>query len=424
MRSFPSASRQRLAAAATVAAMALGATAIPNAWARDGDNLGERRNQVQSQIKKTQGDLQEASKQAARASRKLAQAQTRLEQAQGRLSVARDQLAAARTRDVEMQQALEAAEARLVTARAELAAGRIALARQREQVAESVVTLYEQGDPKLRALSALVNADSLADLELRSEAERTMVTNESSLYADLELARDRLASQKVAVAAARAETERKREAAAAHLAEMRSLETRAAVAAAGVREQVGSSRSARQAAVRARQQDRAALQRLKQREQRIRRLIAAAAARNNRSFNGSTGGLLGYPVKGPVTSPYGYRTHPIYGYYGLHNGTDFGAGCGQPLFASARGTVITTYYDEVYGNRLFLGIGKVNGANITLVYNHMSGCQGRQGRPGRPRRRRRVRRPDRLVHRLPPALHGAAQRFAGQPRAVPLSPCL
>ena len=283
-----------------------------------------------------------------------------------------------------MQQALEAAELRLVTARADLAAGRIALAQQRDQVADSVVTLYEQGDPQLRALSALVNADSLADLELRSEAERTLVTNESSVFADLELARDRLASQKEAVAAARAETERQREAAAAHLAEMRSLESRAATAAAGVRDLVGTSRDARQAAVKARKQDRVALQQLKQREERIRQLIAAAAARSNRSFNGATGGLLGYPVNGSITSPYGYRVHPIYGYYGLHNGTDFGAGCGQPLFASARGTVIETYYDEVYGNRLYLGIGKVNGANITLVYNHLSRYKvGKGARVGR-----------------------------------------
>ena len=76
------------------------------------------------------------------------------------------------------------------------------------------------------------------------------------------------------------------------------------------------------------------------------------------------------PVEGPVTSPYGYRTHPIYGYYSLHNGIDFGAGCGQPLIAASSGTVVSRYYDEVYGNRLFLNIGQVNGANITVVYNH------------------------------------------------------
>ena len=36
-------------------------------------------------------------------------------------------------------------------------------------------------------------------------------------------------------------------------------------------------------------------------------------------------------MPGIVTSPFGYRRHPIYGYWGLHNGTDFRAGCGEPL---------------------------------------------------------------------------------------------
>jgi len=136
---------------------------------------------------------------------------------------------------------------------------------------------------------------------------------------------------------------------------------------------VAESRDARQRALRARQADRAALQRLEARERRIRQqILAAAAAAGGGTYNGDTGGLLAMPVNGPVTSPYGYRRHPIYGYWGLHNGTDFGAGCGAPLFAGAAGTVTSTYYDEVYGNRLYLSIGTVNGANVTLVYNHLS----------------------------------------------------
>ncbi|NHA00305.1 M23 family metallopeptidase [Nocardioides sp. W3-2-3] len=91
------------------------------------------------------------------------------------------------------------------------------------------------------------------------------------------------------------------------------------------------------------------------------------------AYNGDTGGLLAKPGPGPVTSPYGWRIHPIYGYYGLHNGIDFGTGCGARLVAGESGTVVDKYFDEVYGNRLYLAIGKVNGASIVLVYNHMSG---------------------------------------------------
>ncbi len=182
------------------------------------------------------------------------------------------------------------------------------------------------------------------------------------------------------------------------------------------------SRDARQRAMKARQADRAALQRLEAREERIREeILAAAAAAGGGNYNGATGGLLAAPVNGPVTSPFGYRRHPIYGYWGLHNGTDFGVGCGSPVFAGAAGTVTSTYYDEVYGNRLYLSIGTVNGANLTLVYNHMSGYNVSERRPGRPRRRRGVRRHHRLVDRLPHALHGAAQRQSGRSRCSTLT---
>ncbi|MDP2774586.1 MAG: M23 family peptidase, partial [Nocardioides sp.] len=80
--------------------------------------------------------------------------------------------------------------------------------------------------------------------------------------------------------------------------------------------------------------------------ERIKQAIIAAAARaaeraartGKRGYTGNTGGIFAMPVNGYVTSPFGYRTHPIYGYYGLHDGTDFGVGCGQSLFAVAGGT--------------------------------------------------------------------------------------
>ena len=74
-----------------------------------------------------------------------------------------------------------------------------------------------------------------------------------------------------------------------------------------------------------------------------------------------------------MTSPFGYRTHPIYKYWGMHDGTDFGVACREPLRASGTGTVIAKYYSEVYGNRLYLSLGRVNGKSLTVVYNHAYG---------------------------------------------------
>ncbi len=138
----------------------------------------------------------------------------------------------------------------------------------------------------------------------------------------------------------------------------------------------------RRSAYRAKARDRQALRELRQRESRISQRLRRLAARQHgqRGYRGGSGGFLSSPAPGAyITSSYGYRTHPIYGYWGLHNGTDFGTGCGMRLKAGASGVVVDRYYDSVYGNRLFLNVGNVNGRSMTLVYNHLSGYAVGQG---------------------------------------------
>ena len=77
-----------------------------------------------------------------------------------------------------------------------------------------------------------------------------------------------------------------------------------------------------------------------------------------------------HPVNGPVTSPYGYRVHPIYGYYSLHDGVDFGAGCGQPLYSAGSGRVIQRYFSSVWGNRMIIDNGYARGVGLGTIYNH------------------------------------------------------
>ena len=41
--------------------------------------------------------------------------------------------------------------------------------------------------------------------------------------------------------------------------------------------------------------------------------------------------------------------------------------------------MISEYYDSVWGNRLFLDVGRVNGKNMTLIYNHISSYKAHSG---------------------------------------------
>ena len=79
---------------------------------------------------------------------------------------------------------------------------------------------------------------------------------------------------------------------------------------------------------------------------------------------------VSYPVNAPITSPYGMRFHPILKYWKLHDGTDFGASCGQSIRAPYSGKVVEKYYNGGYGNRLIVDHGVVDGDFVTTAYNH------------------------------------------------------
>ncbi len=92
---------------------------------------------------------------------------------------------------------------------------------------------------------------------------------------------------------------------------------------------------------------------------------------SSRSYSSSSAshGFI-YPVNAPITSPYGMRFHPVLHYWKLHDGTDFGAGCGTPIHAAYSGTVVEKYFNGGYGNRLMIDHGNVDGSYITTGYNH------------------------------------------------------
>jgi murein DD-endopeptidase MepM/ murein hydrolase activator NlpD len=79
-----------------------------------------------------------------------------------------------------------------------------------------------------------------------------------------------------------------------------------------------------------------------------------------------------FPVVAPITSPFGMRFHPVLRYWKLHDGTDFGAGCGTPIRAPASGRVAEKYYNGGYGYRLMIDHGFESGRFVTTGYNHAS----------------------------------------------------
>lgn len=354
-----------MAAAGIAATLTMGAVSVPLAQA---DDLEGRQQRVQKQIKDADQALDESSRRLDAALGRLDAARIQLEDAKAELARTRDRLGEARERDQEMQEQLLLAQQRLEQAGTDLATGRADLDLQREAVTDMVASIYQDGDPQLQAFSSMLQAQDPADLTWSQEGQSVMVGRETRAYDELRGAEILLEVRQEQLAAAEEEVEVRREAAAAHLLVMEDLTAQARSARVRVRAVVDERRSAKESAALARKRDRAELAELREEEQRIRDLIAQQATRGG--YSGRTGGYLNRPVPGIVTSPYGMRTHPIYGYYSLHNGTDFRAYCGTGLYAAAGGTVIAKYYSSVYGNRLLVNVGTVNGKNVTVVYNH------------------------------------------------------
>ena len=99
---------------------------------------------------------------------------------------------------------------------------------------------------------------------------------------------------------------------------------------------------------------------------------AAPKKSTHRTSMASASHGFSYPVSGPITSAFGMRFHPVLRYWKLHDGTDFGAGCGSPIRAPYSGRVAERYYNAGYGNRLMIDHGFRSGKYVTTGYNHAS----------------------------------------------------
>lgn len=77
-----------------------------------------------------------------------------------------------------------------------------------------------------------------------------------------------------------------------------------------------------------------------------------------------------YPLAyyGVVTSAYGYRVHPITGNYSFHNGVDLAVAQGTPIYASRSGYVSTAEYNYAYG--YYVTINHMDG--FSSLYAHMT----------------------------------------------------
>jgi len=387
--------------------------------------LSRQKVQLEHNIATSNDDLDEVSQ-------RLVAAQGLLDGAVADLGVARAlreqlhvQVQAAVVRDQQMQQALDAALERLANAREDFARGQATAARQRSTLAGFAVSNATSQVTQLSTLGLVVTAgsthDAIGQVQGADSALDRQLADLQRLQANQVLLR--YTEQRVKQAAADVAADR--DAAAANLALRQALEADAADAASAVEQRVSdlqvrrsglaSAKTAELDRIHTMERERAHVEaRLRKIAERraahraalaaqaaaaarraqaqaaaaARRAEAAAAAkaqaaRDAGSGSGSTTtetavpsvdtAILAWPVANTyITSPYGMRLHPILHIWELHDGTDFHAVCGTPVYAAADGRVTSEYFNSAYGNRLTIDHGFVNGVSLWTSYNHLT----------------------------------------------------
>lgn len=353
---------------------------VPSVADRDHSDLHHRKNRLDNQIDSQRSDVDEVSTQLVRAAARVDAGIADLQGARARLDDLKAQVRQARIVDERMQRRLEQAIVRLADARADLVAGQQSVEDTRDELASFAIGRFQTGGLTESSLgfgldSATVHAavDSVQASDTLGDAQTAALQELEAAQVLLRLTEDRVEATKEDVAD-------RRQDAAENLQLKEDLEVQARAAKQEVADRLATLRVERQRAAAAKQQELRRLQHLEHErnrvESRLKKIAERRAAKHNRTLQSPPvggGGYLSYPVNNTyITSPYGMRMHPILHVWKLHDGTDFHADCGTPVYAAAPGRVSSEYYNTGYGNRLIIDHGYVKGVSLWTSYNHLT----------------------------------------------------
>lgn len=91
------------------------------------------------------------------------------------------------------------------------------------------------------------------------------------------------------------------------------------------------------------------------------------------TYRGGTG-ELSWPASGPITSPFGYRVHPITGRYRFHSGIDVGIPSGTEVRSAGDGVVVYVGWNGGYGKCVIVDHGKYR-----TLYGHLGSYKVKVG---------------------------------------------
>ncbi|MEW6279357.1 MAG: peptidoglycan DD-metalloendopeptidase family protein [Candidatus Eremiobacterota bacterium] len=313
-------------------------------------DLEDRLEAARRRLKGERWRLNVMNERARDVSSQLGETQAQLGQARARMQEARTRLSLARHRLESLRQNIRRTEARL----------------KRSQLAleTRLRGIYEEGEVNYAAV--LLEAESFTDFLNQSEYLQRIVESDQQLIGEVRARRQELERQKRAAQRTVDEVARQKRAFEEQEGRLASLETRRRK----LLSQVRSERDAIASRVDELQHSSAEL------EAQLEQLIRARQADGGYgpAPAPSAGGYI-LPVRGWITSPFGYRVHPIRGTTIFHSGLDIAAESGTPIRAADNGRVIYSGWYGGYGYAVILD----HGDGYSTLYGHCSALHVYEG---------------------------------------------
>ncbi len=373
--------RTVLAAAVTLAALGPAATSHadePSRAPKASDPAAADQAELDAVLAEVRGELAESSEAMIRAYADLRLADRALPGARATAARTRTLLVEARKRQEQTARARGAAQVQYMLGTQDAEAQAAEVAEQQARIGRLARAVY-QGGGAFGNVSVLLEARSPSDLAERMNALRAVASSQRSALSALQDVQDTYSARTDDLATVRDQLAAADEQAQRDLQAVTRLAQEAAAAASRVGALVAARKAALDAAADAQVQEDVAHAQQTGTSTQLQNQLAAVARRDLGAAGSRDGatvptrhGTLGWPARGPVTSPFGMRVHPVTGVYKLHTGTDLGIPCGTDVHASLAGTVIEAGWNDAYGWRTVITHGAVDGVLLTTTYNHQT----------------------------------------------------
>ena len=356
----------RLAGVVAALVLCLAAVAVPAAA-----DPQDRLNEIESRRERIQSQIENKSERADSLEGSISVLDDEAESLQGVLNELNSEIEVLDGRISEEQAKLELAQQRFSTLTEELLDIQADLVASTDSLTERAIETYKAGPGAY--VEGILSSDTFSELSDRYEYYETTVEIDSDLVDEIErlnsetdARREQVAKEKERIAEAKLRLEKDRsDLAAVQIERQQALDVQNALIAD--KEDVLRGKLAERAELEALDDQ------LQQDSQNIQALLARASSPDTGGGGGGsptyTGGQFVWPANGPMTSPYGYRTHPIFGDARLHTGIDIGAAYGSGVFAASGGNVVFAGTMSGYGNAIVVD----HGGGVGTTYNHLSG---------------------------------------------------